>query len=113
MSVTTTPLLEDLRWRGLTAQAAAEDRLAELLAAGGATVYCGFDPTGDSLHIGHLVPLLCLARFQRHGHRPIALAGGGTGLIGDPSGRVRGAGPELRGDGGRLRPRRSGRSSSG
>ena len=66
---------------------AAEDRLAELLAAGGATVYCGFDPTADSLHIGHLVPLLCLARFQRHGHRPIALAGGGTGLIGDPSGR--------------------------
>ena len=61
MSVTTTPLLEDLRWRGLTAQVAAEDRLAELLAAGGATVYCGFDPTGDSLHIGHLVPLLCLA----------------------------------------------------
>ena len=87
MSVTTTPLLEDLRWRGLTAQVAAEDRLAELLAAGCATVYCGFDPTGDSLHIGHLVPLLCLARFQRHGHRPIALAGGGTGLIGDPSGR--------------------------
>ena len=87
MSVTTTPLLEDLRWRGLTAQVAAEDRLGELLAAGGATVYCGFDPTADSLHIGHLVPLLCLARFQRHGHRPIALAGGGTGLIGDPSGR--------------------------
>jgi len=87
MSVTTTPLLEDLRWRGLTAQVAAEDRLAELLAAGGQTVYCGFDPTADSLHIGHLVPLLCLARFQRHGHRPIALAGGGTGLIGDPSGR--------------------------
>jgi tyrosyl-tRNA synthetase len=87
MSVTTTPLLEDLRWRGLTAQVAAEERLAELLAAGGQTVYCGFDPTADSLHIGHLVPLLCLARFQRHGHRPIALAGGGTGLIGDPSGR--------------------------
>jgi tyrosyl-tRNA synthetase len=83
----TSPLLEELRWRGLISQVAAEERLEELLAAGGATVYCGFDPTADSLHIGHLVPLMCLARFQRHGHRPIALAGGGTGLIGDPSGR--------------------------
>src|SRR5690242_21565681 len=88
MSVSTRPLLEELRWRGLTAQVAADDRLAELLAAGGATIYCGFDPTADSLHIGHLVPLLYLSRFQRYGHRPIALAGGGTGLIGDPSGKA-------------------------
>jgi tyrosyl-tRNA synthetase len=85
--VTADELLDDLRWRGLMNQVAAEERLTELLAAGGATVYCGFDPSGPSLHIGHLVPLLCLARFQRYGHRPIALAGGGTGLIGDPSGK--------------------------
>jgi tyrosyl-tRNA synthetase len=80
-------LLDDLTWRGLVAQTASEDRLNELLESGGQTVYCGFDPTADSLHIGHLVPLLTLARFQRAGHRPVALAGGGTGLIGDPSGR--------------------------
>ena len=88
MATTKPPLLEDLAWRGLIAQAAAEERLAELIAEGGATVYCGFDPTADSLHVGHLVPLLTLARYQRAGVRPIALAGGGTGLIGDPSGRV-------------------------
>ena len=88
MATTQTPLLEDLAWRGLIAQVAAEDRLAELIAEGGATVYCGFDPTADSLHVGHLVPLLTLARYQRAGVRPIALAGGGTGMIGDPSGRV-------------------------
>src|SRR5438067_1042204 len=86
--VTTKPaLLDDLRWRGLIAQTAAEERLAEQIAEGGATVYCGFDPTADSLHVGHLVPLLTLARYQRAGVRPLALAGGGTGLIGDPSGR--------------------------
>ncbi len=51
------------------------------------TLYCGFDPTADSLHIGHLLPILMLKRFQQAGHRPIALIGGGTGLIGDPSGR--------------------------
>jgi tyrosyl-tRNA synthetase len=87
MAATRTPLLDDLRWRGLVAQVAAEERLAELVAEGGGAVYCGFDPTGDSLHVGHLVPLLTLARYQRAGMRPIALAGGGTGLIGDPSGR--------------------------
>src|SRR5690606_18258126 len=53
------------------------------------TVYAGFDPTAESLHVGHLVPLLSLARFQRAGHRPIALVGGGTGMIGDPSGKTR------------------------
>src|SRR3954468_4484150 len=88
MATTKPPLLEDLAWRGLIAQAAAGERLAELIAEGGATVYCGFDPTADSLHVGYLVPLLTLARYQRAGVRPIALAGGGTGLIGDPSGRV-------------------------
>jgi len=88
MATTHVPLLDDLGWRGLIAQVAGEERLAELIAEGGATVYCGFDPTADSLHVGHLVPLLTLARYQRAGVRPIALAGGGTGLIGDPSGRV-------------------------
>jgi tyrosyl-tRNA synthetase len=88
MATMQTPLLEDLAWRGLIAQVAAEERLAELIREGGATVYAGFDPTADSLHVGHLVPLLTLARYQRAGVRPIALAGGGTGLIGDPSGRV-------------------------
>jgi tyrosyl-tRNA synthetase len=87
MATTQTPLLEDLAWRGLIAQVAAEERLAELIREGGATVYAGFDPTAPSLHVGHLVPLLTLARYQRAGNRPIALAGGGTGLIGDPSGR--------------------------
>ena len=80
-------LLDDLEWRGMVAQVAARERLEEILAAGQATVYCGFDPTADSMHIGNLVPLLALARFQRAGHRPIVLIGGGTGLIGDPSGR--------------------------
>ena len=88
MATTETPLLDDLTWRGLIAQVASEDRLAELVTAGGATVYCGFDPTAPSLHVGHLVPLLTLARYQRAGVRPIALAGGGTGMIGDPSGRT-------------------------
>jgi tyrosyl-tRNA synthetase len=88
MATTETPLLDDLAWRGLIAQVASEDRLAELVTGGGATVYCGFDPTAPSLHVGHLVPLLTLARYQRAGVRPIALAGGGTGMIGDPSGRT-------------------------
>ena len=88
MATTATPLLDDLAWRGLIAQVASEQRLAELVTAGGATVYCGFDPTAPSLHVGHLVPLLTLARYQRAGNRPIALAGGGTGMIGDPSGRT-------------------------
>ena len=80
-------LLDELEWRGMVQQVAGRERLTELLAAGQATVYCGFDPTADSMHIGNLVPLLALARFQRAGHRPIVLIGGGTGLIGDPSGR--------------------------
>ena len=59
--------------------------LDELLAAPGASIYIGFDPTADSLHVGHLLPVLMLSRFQRAGHRPIVLVGGATGMIGDPS----------------------------
>ncbi len=81
-------LLEELKARGLLAQVSDETGLAEHLEGGSRTVYCGFDPTADSLHIGNLVPLLTLRRFQAHGHRPILLLGGATGLIGDPSGRT-------------------------
>ncbi len=81
-------VLADLEWRGLVAQTTDRDALAEALAAGVVTLYCGFDPTADSLHVGSLVPLLTLRRFQLAGHRPIALAGGATGFIGDPSGRT-------------------------
>lgn len=78
-------LLEDLRARGLINQMTAEAELVEHLNSGARTLYCGFDPTADSLHLGHLVPLLILKRFQDAGHTPIALVGGATGLIGDPS----------------------------
>lgn len=78
-------LLEDLRARGLIAQMTGDDALEEYLSADMRTLYCGFDPTADSLHIGSLVPLLTLKRFQQAGHKPIALVGGATGLIGDPS----------------------------
>ena len=79
-----TTILDELAWRGLIAQSTDRDALAELLAAGPATVYSGFDPTAPSLHAGHLVPLLTLRRIQQAGHRPIVLAGGATGMIGDP-----------------------------
>ncbi|MEK9995009.1 MAG: tyrosine--tRNA ligase [Halieaceae bacterium] len=78
-------LLDDLRARDLIFQVAGEDAIDEWLSAAPRTLYCGFDPTADSLHIGSLVPLLVLRRFQAAGHRPIALVGGATGLIGDPS----------------------------
>src|SRR4051794_10694258 len=81
-------VLADLEWRGLLAQTTDRDALAHDLSAGIVTVYCGFDPTADSLHVGSLVPLLALRRFQLAGHRPIALAGGATGFIGDPTGRT-------------------------
>ena len=80
-------ILADLQWRGLLAQTTDREALATALAAGPVTLYCGFDPTADSLHIGNAVPLLALRRFQLAGHKPIALAGGATGFIGDPSGR--------------------------
>lgn len=80
-------LLEDFRWRGLLAQSTDEAALAAALDGGSITVYIGFDPTAPSLHIGNLVVLLALRRFQLAGHRPIALVGGATGLVGDPGGR--------------------------
>ncbi len=78
-------IFEDLQWRGLVYDYTEE--VPPLLARDKITLYNGFDPTADSLHVGHLIPMLALARFQRFGHTPIALAGGGTGMIGDPSGR--------------------------
>jgi tyrosyl-tRNA synthetase len=77
-------ILDELRWRGLIAQSTDLDALAAAVEDGPLTVYAGFDPTAPSLHAGHLVPLLALRRFQRAGHRPIVLAGGATGMIGDP-----------------------------
>jgi tyrosyl-tRNA synthetase len=77
-------ILDELEWRGLIAQSTDRDALAAELAGGPITVYSGFDPTAPSLHAGHLIPLLTLRRFQQGGHRPIVLAGGATGMIGDP-----------------------------
>ena len=78
-------LLNELHSRGLIFQIAGQDDIPAWLDGGVRTLYCGFDPTADSLHIGHLVPLLMLRRFQLAGHKPLALVGGATGLIGDPS----------------------------
>ena len=78
-------LLADLKARSLVVQTTGEDMLSAHLHEASRAVYCGFDPTASSLHIGHLVPLLALRRFQLAGHRPIALVGGATGLVGDPS----------------------------
>ena len=80
-------ILDDLQWRGMYADSTDREALASRLAQGPITLYCGFDPTADSLHVGNLVPLLALRRFQLNGHHPIALAGGATGMVGDPSGR--------------------------
>lgn len=85
MAISSNDLLNDLYARGLIAQTTADAELAEHLNEKGRTLYCGFDPTADSLHIGSLVPLLMLKRFQEAGHKPLALVGGATGLIGDPS----------------------------
>ncbi|MGY4709144.1 tyrosine--tRNA ligase [Mycolicibacterium sp. CBM1] len=79
-----TTILDELTWRGLIAQSTDIEALAAAAAQPPMTVYCGFDPTAPSLHAGNLVPLLTLRRFQRFGHRPIVLAGGATGMIGDP-----------------------------
>ncbi|MEU0493659.1 tyrosine--tRNA ligase [Nocardiopsis sp. NPDC006139] len=79
-----TDIIDELQWRGLIAQTTDLDALRKALADGPITLYCGFDPTAGSLHVGHLTQILTLARFQQAGHRPIALVGGGTGMIGDP-----------------------------
>ena len=84
--MTANGLLAELEWRGILH--AATPGLAERLASGSPIAgYNGFDPSADSLHVGHLIPIFGLLRFQRHGGRPVALVGGGTGMIGDPSGR--------------------------
>lgn len=81
-------ILQDLEIRGLIHQTTDREGLNQHLTNNQVTLYCGFDPTADSLHIGHLLPVTMLKRFQQAGHRPIALIGGGTGMIGDPSGRT-------------------------
>ena len=80
-------ILEDLKWRGAFNQETDEEGLRELLNEKKISLYCGTDPTGDSLHIGHLIPFIMLKRFEMAGHHPYILVGGGTGSIGDPSGR--------------------------
>ncbi len=80
-------LFEELKARGLVAQSTNEEKIQELLDAGKATFYIGFDPTADSLHVGHFLQLIVMRHLQRAGNRPIALIGGGTTMVGDPSGR--------------------------
>ena len=80
-------IIEELEWRGLVSDCTDQEALTQRLAKGTVTLYCGFDPTADSLHVGNLVPLLALRRFQQFGHKPIIVAGGATGSIGDPSGK--------------------------
>ncbi len=77
----------DLKARGLIYDTTDDEKVAELLNGPPIVVYAGFDPTADSLHVGNMVPLLTLARMQRYGHKPVVLAGGATGLVGDPSGK--------------------------
>ncbi len=80
-------ILDELTWRGLINDCTDSEALTERLGKGPIVLYCGFDPTSDSLHVGNLVPLIALRRFQDQGHIPVALAGGATGAIGDPSGK--------------------------
>ena len=80
-------LFDELKLRGLVHDHTDQAELTSALGKGGVGLYSGFDPTADSLHIGNLIPITGLMRFQRAGHRPIAVVGGGTGMIGDPSGR--------------------------
>lgn len=82
-----TDIFADLQWRGLIHQTTDDQHLPSWLKTGSRTLYIGFDPTADSLHVGSLLQLMLLRRFQRAGHRPIALVGGATGMIGDPSGK--------------------------
>ncbi|MAD24321.1 MAG: tyrosine--tRNA ligase, partial [Verrucomicrobiales bacterium] len=81
-------IIEELKWRELISDCTNIDELQSRLNEGPITLYCGFDPTADSLHVGSLVPLLALRRFQDFGHHPIVVAGGATGSIGDPSGKT-------------------------
>ena len=81
-------IYDELKARGLIAQVTDEDEIKELINNGKATFYIGFDPTADSLHVGHFMALMLMRRLQRAGNRPIALIGGGTGMVGDPSGRT-------------------------
>ena len=80
-------LLEELKYRDLVYQQTDEEGIKKLLETESVSIYCGTDPTGDSLHVGHLLPFLTLKRFAKYGHKPLVLVGGGTGIIGDPSGR--------------------------
>ncbi|MDB6035023.1 MAG: tyrosyl-tRNA synthetase, partial [Verrucomicrobiales bacterium] len=80
-------IFEELQWRGLVSDCTDVEGLTKRMAEKPITLYCGFDPTADSLHVGSLVPLVTLRRFQMAGHHPIAVAGGATGSIGDPSGK--------------------------
>ena len=80
-------ILDELQWRGLVNDCTDTEALTERLGKSPTVLYCGFDPTSDSLHVGNLVPLIALRRFQNLGHHPVALAGGATGAIGDPSGK--------------------------
>ncbi|MBR3278903.1 MAG: tyrosine--tRNA ligase, partial [Lachnospiraceae bacterium] len=80
-------IYEELKARGLLAQVTDEEQVRELINSGKATFYIGFDPTADSLHVGHFMALCLMKRLQMAGNKPIALLGGGTGMIGDPSGR--------------------------
>lgn len=80
-------VLEDLQWRGIVYQQTDEEGIQNTIIKEKISLYCGVDPTADSMHIGHLLPFLTLRRFQKEGHRPIVLVGGATGLIGDPSGK--------------------------
>src|SRR5829696_4423576 len=82
----TVELLEELEWRGLLHQHT--EGLGAALASRSISAYCGFDPTASSLHVGSLMPVVMLMRLQRAGHRPFAVVGGGTGMIGDPSGKT-------------------------
>src|ERR1700730_15890984 len=86
MTTASSNVLQELEWRGFVQQAT--PGLGEHFAKGPVTAYCGFDPTAPSLQLGNLMPLMLLANLQRAGHRPIVLMGGGTGLIGDPSGKA-------------------------
>ena len=81
-------IIEELEWRGAVNQQTDAKGLADLLAKKAIHLYCGVDPTGDSMHIGHLIPFMVLKRFQLQGYHPVVVIGGATGSIGDPSGRT-------------------------